>query len=226
MKIDIALVSSNLNPTYLDFFPIVHKAWKDIVNVRCILVLIADSIPSHLSSYKDDIILFNDKSVPDVFQSQCCRLLVPGTFKNKNVIISDIDMIPMQSTYFTLQTCEDDEFVIYRDEIKNEYPMCYCLANSTTWNKLFGRYTISDLYTECKKFIKENTGTISNNGWNYDQCKLYNIVSKYEKKVILDDSKFKRLDRMNLKTIDDVLKIKHLIKENKFTDFHMVRNDT
>ncbi len=157
-SIDTVLVSSTLDPKYLDFFPIVHKAWKDIVGINCILVLIANSIPEHLSKYKSNIILYNNKNVSPVFQSQCIRLLIPGIINEyfphvKGVIISDIDMIPTCKDYYNILLT--DKFVVYRNAVEEhkEYPMCYNAATPAIWNDVFGT---SDVFGTRKIIVSES----------------------------------------------------------------------
>jgi len=42
MKLGCCLVASDLNPDYLDFFPLVQRAWREVVGIEVRLVLIAN----------------------------------------------------------------------------------------------------------------------------------------------------------------------------------------
>ena len=46
MKLSCALVACNENPHYLAFWPVVKRAWWEIVGIPCIMVYIGDELPS------------------------------------------------------------------------------------------------------------------------------------------------------------------------------------
>lgn len=228
MKLDTVIVSSNLNPLYMDFFPIVYKAWTELIGLKCILVLIADKIPNHLLKYKDNIILYNDTSISDIFQAQCIRLLIPGTLKSEGVLISDIDMIPISKDYF-LKANNKEGFVIYRDVISehSEYPMCYNAADSKVWGDIFCCHNMNEMNKMLKHWY-----TMSLNGkeynkeihWNCDQRILYDILSNKSKTILYtkeqDEKIFYRIDRGNITDIKDIEKI----NIRQYIDFHMLRS--
>ena len=60
-------------------------------------------IPEKFLEYKDNIILFN--TIPNVstsFISQYIRILYPCILNYENgIMITDIDMLPMNRTYYT-----------------------------------------------------------------------------------------------------------------------------
>ena len=95
-------MSSDTQPLYLDFFPLVHRVWRELVGVRCVLALIAEEIPPKLEHLKDDIVLFPPiDGVHPGFHALCIRLLAPQLVEEKNaIIVSDIDMLPMDREYF------------------------------------------------------------------------------------------------------------------------------
>ncbi len=260
MKLDTVIVSSDLNPKYLDFFPIVHKAWKDIVGLNCILILISPdgSIPSHLHYLKDNIIVYQhpSTSISPIFQSQCIRLLIPGLIKeSKGILISDIDMIPMSRDYF--YGCEKtDRFSIYRNVLtagaaststdgcpmmlSKEFPMCYNAATPDLWRKIFKCEKLADVHNKMTEWYNEvidNKATDSkyigqpgSKEWNFDQRKLFTILNENPDlcHILYDsenDSKvFKRLDRLDLENgVSD--EIKENIKNKKYVDFHMLRDE-
>ena len=104
MRLEACIVSSDSNPAYLDFYPLVHRTWRDIVGVRAILLLIAGSIPPELRKFEKDIVLV--PAMPGLhpgLQAQCARLAfaprIPAT-PDGAVITSDIDMLPLRPGYF------------------------------------------------------------------------------------------------------------------------------
>ena len=102
MKLDCVLTAVNENKLYLDFIPIFIKTWNKLYpDVDVKIVLIAKDIPEDLILYKNNIILFNPiEDVLTSFTSQFIRLLYPCILDYKNgVLITDMDMLPMNSTY-------------------------------------------------------------------------------------------------------------------------------
>ena len=114
MKIDYALVGSNSNPLYLDFWPIISKVWKNVFNITPVLGLIGNE---ESEMYNDgNGLVIKLKSIDgfdDGLLSQLVRLYLPK-FLNGNCIVSDIDMIPLSKKYFIddLKLFSDDDFLI------------------------------------------------------------------------------------------------------------------
>ena len=249
MKIDLCLVASDLNTDYIDFFPLVLKAWKDIVGIDIKLILISDFLPENLIEYKNNIILFKPiENIPTAFQAQCIRILYPCIL-NKNIILSDMDLIPLNRTYYTdnIEKYKEDSFIVYRNVLEDikQYPICFCIANSKIWKEIFNINTEEDIRETLKLWyfqVPENDYTISSSnsfGWAFDQIQLFYSINIWNKNIIkLDDSltSFKRLDRI-LNDYDTEYKIryqkdanyiinnKEQIKQNinngVYSDFHL-----
>ena len=103
MKLDCVLTAVNDNNMYLDFVPIFIKTWNKLyplVDVK--IILISKEIPEHLKEYQDNIILFEPLSnISTAFISQYIRLLYPAILNYQNgILITDIDMLPMNKTYY------------------------------------------------------------------------------------------------------------------------------
>ena len=101
MKVSCVLVACNDNPKYLQFWPIVKKAWWDLVGLPCIMVYVGSTLPEEL---KNDPAVLHWKpspSWPTATQAQVIRLLYPALLKcDGAVLLSDMDMIPMQRDFF------------------------------------------------------------------------------------------------------------------------------
>lgn len=236
MKLDLCLLSCDLNPDYYQFFPLVRKLWKDVVGIDCILILIANEIPYSLLSEKDHIIMFPPLPViPTGFQAQCIRVLYPCLLDKQGIIISDMDIIPLESEYFhQVKRYPDDSFVIYRDVISeyNQYPICYCAASSQTWRDIFKVTVMNDLTTLLSSWYERDDYRISSPYslmWAQDQLKLFEFVNKYNGKrniihLFDEDTNFSRLDRINLEYISNHIDdVKKQIVNQKYTDFHLPR---
>lgn len=236
MKIDLCLTACDLNTDYLDFFPFVYKSWSNIVGLDIKLILISDYIPEKLLEYKDNIILFKPiKNIPSSFQAQCIRVLYPALFINKNIIISDMDLIPLNKHYYldNIKKLDNDTFIIYRNVLEDieQYPICFCLANSSIWKDIFNINTEDDIrgtLIEWYSQIPENDYKLSSPysiGWAFDQLQLFYKVNKWDKKIVKfqdEDTLFNRLDRSK---IDYIMENKEEIKKNinkgLYSDFHL-----
>lgn len=233
MHIDFCLISSDLNEKYVGLYPYVRKAWNKI-GIKTKLVLISENIPSFLNDYSDEIILFSPlENMHTAYQSQCIRLLYPCIFEDKNILISDMDIIPLSKKYFfdSIEHISNDKFVIYRDSyIKdNMYAMCYNIANSSVWKNIFSINTLDDIKKTLRLWYNEKYDGIKNcDGWFTDQQMLYKYINNYDKNniIILNDSKlqFNRLDkRKKTYIVTHVNDVYNDIKNKCYTDFHVIR---
>jgi len=239
MKITKCLVACDLNDVYLDFYPLVRKYWKNVVGIDTILILIADEIPYKMNEFRDEIILF--KPVDDIhtaFQAQCIRILYPCLFRsNENIIISDMDLIPLNKKYYTenVKDFDDDSFIIYRDVISEhkQYPICFCLANSKIWKDIFNIKNEIDICDKLKlwynMYDKYELSSAYSLSWACDQLQLFEYVNRWgngKNLIKLNDEQtnFKRLDRMYVNEIESNLeKYKLMIQNETFSDFHLPR---
>lgn len=237
MKLDCVLTAVNENKLYLDFIPIFIKTWNKLYpHIDVKIVLISKEIPEDLILYKNNIIIF--KPIEDVltsFTSQFIRLLYPCILDYKNaVLITDMDMLPMNSTYYTKNIVEFDnnKFIYYRDNVCFEFKeiaMCYNVATPIIWKDIFKVNSIDDIAnvikeTFIKNIIKEGHG---NTGWSTDQITLYNKIMEWNKKtnnfICLNEKQtlFNRLDR-NTFDISNV-NVRENITSGKYTDYHCYR---
>ena len=134
MKIKYAVVSSNSNPEYLDFWPYVAAMWQKL-GIEPVLIYI-DSVcpPQNVAECGRTIHL---ESIPEwgiVQQAQCIRFwgarLLDAPF-----IISDMDMLPISREYYEEGAAQigDSGIVSYSSDIiqyrwyrtNPQYPMCY-----------------------------------------------------------------------------------------------------
>jgi hypothetical protein len=233
MKLDCVITSVNNNPLYIDFIPLFITTWKKLYsNVDVIIVLIANKIPNKYLNYSKNIILFEPlNNISSVFISQYIRLLYPCILNYEHgILITDIDMIPMNKTYFTtnIKKYNNNCFITFRDiKLNNEIAMCYNIATNKIWRDVFKINSINDIierliykYNNIKSKDKDYI-------WSFDQIDLYNYIIKWKNitnnYIILKDSetKFFRLNRTEnfILTNDIILNITN----NKYTDYHCLR---
>jgi len=238
MKIDCVVVSSNLNETYLSYWPRVYESWLKLLGVGTYLVLVADSIPDELE-YPERVILFPPiENMSTAYQAQCVRLLVPALLNNLTVLVSDVDIVPANESYFVdnIKNIPDDHFVSYRDAyFKNSMcAICYNAAKSNTWGEIFGISRREDVSSKLKEWYNpQYDGKKNGPGWYTDQQTLFKILHEWEKTEngagrwnVLKDSEtgFKRLDkrqRQYISHFSDTLRDE--LRRCIYTDFHMIR---
>jgi hypothetical protein len=235
MKLDCVLTACNNNNLYSDFIPLFVKSWKKLYNnIDVKIIFISNTIPSNLIDYSNNIILFNEiPNVSSAFISQYIRLLYPCILNYENgVLITDIDMIPMNNIYYTenIKNFDNNKFIYMRNILLDlhEFCICYNIATPATWKEIFNIHNINDIIINLTcRFNQINYDINKLNGWNTDQKDLYNFVVNWNNKtnnlIILNDNdtKFNRLDRSKIKYLKN--SIKYNIKNNIYSDYHCLR---
>ncbi len=224
LKIDRVILATDNNPNYIQFWPIVSKAWKNIVGVKPTLALIADKSVK-VDETLGDVIRFEPiPGVSTALYAQCIRLLLPAYFEEDGCILSDIDMVPLNKNYFldSVKNVSDNCFITYRqwtietagnEEVK--FPMCYNAAKGKVFKEVF---KISDP-KEIPKIIK--SWSALNLGWNTDEiilCKsLFEWKDYTTRCVNLGHSVTDRIDRIGWGYNSD------LLKKGNYVDMHCPR---
>ncbi len=231
MKLDLALVACNNNPKYLDFWNLVHYAWTQI-GVKVKLVFVGEKIPDDLP-FPEDVILFpplTGAEGPEAtgWTAQVVRLFYPALlheFTQDAVIISDMDMVPMNANYFHASIAElpNDTFFCYRDVIRHEemLPICYNAALPHVWQKVFHAKTVDEVRSTMQA-LHAKWGS----NWNTDQFELLTRVLRAQTEGLSfvarqdgDYPQFSRLDRID----KEVINMQVLTSGGGFCDFHMLR---
>jgi hypothetical protein len=212
-SLETVLLACDLNPDYLDFWPSTRQAWKEIVGLDAVLVLVAsqDEIPADLRGDPAVIPFEPLEGVHSTFQAQCVRLLYPALLEADGaVIISDMDLYPLRASYFHAPVRRLDEqfFVVYRDDRlgRGEIAVAFNAALPSTWRDAFGVATIEDVRSELARWADglHYDGRRGWDGWYTDQHRLYERLlswrARNERLWVLDDQycRYRRLDRMDL----------------------------
>jgi hypothetical protein len=227
MILKYVLTATNDNPLYIDFIPIFIKTWNKLYpNVKVIIILIANEIPEKYLKYKDNIILFEPiNEIKTCFTSQIIRLFYPCILdSNDGILITDIDILPMNRTYFTqnIQNYDNDKFIYYRENVcfnEQQIAMCYNVATPKIWKDVFNINNKEDIINKIKNIYFEN------NTWFADQIMLFKYIKNWKLKqtnfVCLNEkeTKFKRLNRNTF----DINNIETIILNNTFSDYHCLR---
>jgi hypothetical protein len=236
MKLSCVLVACNENPHYVQFWPIVKKAWWELAQLPCIMVYVGSEIPEEL---KHDPAVIHWKPIPawpTATQAQCIRLLYPALLKcDGAVLLSDMDMIPLQKDFFLkdwFELFQESQFVSLRgiDEVEKQIYMCYVGATPTVWSELFKIQSMEDIYRTMNAWATQSPadGSHGGLGWCTDQIILYNTVKELQVKnpeklgLLPWTQSIPRLDRGNpyeWLQWNSLLEAK--LEGNAYVDFHM-----
>jgi hypothetical protein len=134
MELKYAVVSSNSNPEYLDFWPYVAKAWQRIGIEPVLLYIDSTDLPHNMAEYGR---YYNLRSISEwniIQQAQSIRFWA-AKLLDAPFIISDMDMLPISKEYYQngVRDASEDQIVSYSSDVikyrwykKNpQYPMCY-----------------------------------------------------------------------------------------------------
>jgi hypothetical protein len=190
-----------------------------------------------MADIRDDVILFPELSgVSNGLQTQCVRLLAPQLLPAaKSVVLSDIDMLPMQKRYFvdSVRDVAEDAFVIYRADAlpdRAEIAICYNAASPTTWGEMVEPVaSVEDAQRIIKEWAKAVAydGRPGRAGWSTDQELLFDFVGRFAPSRIVrfTDAQLghSRLDRSEMgRNGADPLQ-RYLASRGAYCDFHMQR---
>ena len=215
MKIDYVVIASDDNPLYKDFYPIVAQQWHDLgYKTYYANITNKDSIETN----KFGIIhkIKGIDYIPTSFQSQVVRLFC-SNFITGNLLMSDIDMLPINGDYFSSYDTDlnDNTVVLFSGQpygVNPYYPMCYALSHSNTFKKYLDIDGLT--FAQYCKMLSENYGI----KWNTDEHFMYEKLQKYVPFLRVKQRDFSR--RINRP--DWIYDIKKL-KQGHYIDSHMLR---
>jgi hypothetical protein len=191
MILDCIVTACNDNPLYINFIPYFIKSWKLLYpKIDIKIIMINDIIPENFLNYKEYIILFPPiENIPSSFISQNIRLYYPAILNyNNGIMITDIDMIPMNKVYYieNIKNYDNNKFITLRDVLIKDYKevaMCYNIGINKLWSEIFEINNIDDI----KKKIIDSYEIIKNHKkeriWITDQRQLYDNLVKWSKKT-------------------------------------------
>lgn len=235
MKLSAALVACNENMQYLQFWPLVKRAWYEVVGIPCILVYVAETLHPGLEG-DPAVVHFKPNATcawPTATQAQVIRLLWPALLAADGaILLSDMDMIPMSRSFFVdgFAGATAGQFTSLRgiDEGEKQIYMCYVGAEPTTYSQMFGIQSLNDIYERLAEWsiISPANGQKAGQGWCSDQIILYNTVKNMSPKnlniIELEEEVFPRLDRGDPEFwIQSNDQLDTFIKEGGFIDFHL-----
>lgn len=101
---DRVIVASD-DSHFLDFWPLVAKAWKKFFDVQVTLAFVSDEVPDHrifeLSKHGEVVRMQPNIHAPAANQAKLARFhLAAHKYSDEVVMIEDIDTLPLQRKYF------------------------------------------------------------------------------------------------------------------------------
>jgi hypothetical protein len=226
MKIDCVLSATNSKYSHCALHFV--KFWKKLfpeIDVK--IIFVGKAIPNKLNSIRDKCILLDTNNpiisnLRTAYLAQNVRLYYPALLPHSgSVLISDIDMFPMNRSYYTepIRDIPNDAFVTYR----NSYSMCYNTASPKTWSEVFGIKSINDTLNALKaNHPPAYSGTRGSHGWFQDQWILgekCGMIKKARGHYFNIEKNFKRLECGSVR--DDDLSLIKSIRELNFSDLHL-----
>lgn len=225
MKLKYAIVSSDSNPEYIDFWPYVSKAWNRI-GIEPILLYIDKNPPSD-NILKYGKVIYHE-SIPDwsiAQQAQCIRFwaarIVDGPF-----IISDMDMLPISKDYYNNGAAQigDVGIISYSSDIiqyswyrsNPQYPMCYLAGDPQSFIDLL------DLHDNDHKSFLRRLKSL-NIRFGTDQKFFYNQTLKNRKYYIRHLSRGWIEEKYASQRLDKVIWPKSDYNIGEYIDCHLPR---
>ena len=158
MRISKVILVCNDNSNYYQFANDVYDIWQKYIKIEPHLFIITDDKSKLDIHFGDRTIQYIKpvKDIPTAFQSQVIRLLLPSLFEDDIVLITDIDMIPLNRKFFKsyLKYLDDDFFVRYFQN----YQMCYNCAKGSIWKEMFNINSISEIKSKITQWYQEYNG--------------------------------------------------------------------
>ena len=239
-KFDCVLTAVNNNPLYISYIPNFIKTWKHLFpEVQIKIIFINDVLTKDVEPYSEFITLFKPlERLNTAYIAQNIRLFYPALLSKEGVLITDIDIYPMNRDYFespTLNDCLKNTFISYRPKGcvgKDQIAICYNMASSSMWSKVTGVKTLEQLKQKLITNYPINYGELypypmdwCRKGWFKDQEVLYELLVESAIKIkYVGDKKFCRIDKLN-QSISKITKVIPSIKSGSISDFIPLRKD-
>lgn len=210
-NIDFVIISSNDDPMYKDFYPIVAKRWYEM-GFKTYYINITDCDEIITNEYG---IIHKMKAIEGIntgFQSQVVRVFASNFFEG-NMLTSDIDMFPINREYYTQYNHElTYDNVIAFTGLHPYYPMCYVLSHTRNFRKYLDIENLN-FNDYCQMLLKEY-----GEKWNTDEHFMFDKLQQNLDKIILKERDLSRRIDRSMWTFD-----LRLLQKGYYIDSHMLR---
>lgn len=175
------ILSTDDNPTYIQFWPLVAKAWQHWVGIKPTLALIANDDVVVDESLGDVIRFKPIPGIPTSFYAQVVRLLLPAAlYPHEVCILSDIDMLPLSKIFFmhSADKARDEDFVVYTDKAYDgsnmQYPICYNAARGSVFREIVGINSLEGIPAKVREWFGFKIG------WTTDELILFGLLLSWK----------------------------------------------
>lgn len=233
MKISHVLTSVNENSKYIKFIPLFIKTWTYLFpEIEPIILYTGQNIDEIIVKYNISpkylkyIHHFYIESVDTCFTAQIIRIFYPALVESDNfVIISDIDMIPLNRKYYENVDATTDQFICYRSDCLGNvmYPICYNAATPKKWGEVFQIFSQQDLRNQINHIYNRiDYKGRENQYWYTDQFHLYYILSQRKDVIFLKDNQtgYYRLPFQDY----NLPNFSERVKNGIYNDYHMSKD--
>lgn len=138
MKIDLVIHSSDSNPFYLDFWPLVSRVWKEGFGLTPVLLYIDENHDIPIDETYGKVVKIKPvPGVPVYLQCLWVRYWYPSQLPETVCMISDIDMFPISKTYFIDQIANvPDTKYVHLNPNHQFLPSCYHVAKGRLFKEV------------------------------------------------------------------------------------------
>lgn len=224
MKIDYAIMSSDDNPMYLDFWPVVSKLWHRL-GITPILLYFGDT---DLDSDEYGIVIKMPQREDLPLATCWARYWLPSQRLADTFIITDIDMLPFSKWYFVdqLEQYDDNDYIHLNPCIStySRLPSCYHVAKGSRFKQMLGLHdSFEESFNHLRKQYFENESDYKATGhrqWCYDEFYSSQLILEDGSAILLNrdgGQSGHRIDRTNW-----VYKEK-LMRQEYYYDSHSLR---
>jgi len=239
-KFDCVLTAVNNNSLYLQYIPNFIKSWSILFpEIEIKIIMIEKEIPKEYEIYSKYITLFEPiQGLDTAYIAQNIRLYYPSIINKTGVLITDIDIYPLNRKYFENHINHkllESTFISYRPKGcvgADQIAMCYNIASSRIWTKINECTNIDDVKKKLIVNYPNNYGVYRPSpldwlkwGWFEDQEILYKMVIKSNVNIkFIGDKDFNRIDKLN-QSIEKIAVLQPKIKRGDYSDFIPLRPD-
>tara|TARA_Y100000996_G_scaffold107107_1_gene78758 strand:+ start:7758 stop:8624 length:867 start_codon:yes stop_codon:yes gene_type:complete len=180
-RADAVVLTCNNNENYYKWIPVAIKSWK-MMNIKPYVFFILSSsneaLPESIKDIPEIIKVVNPaKNRTTGGFAQVSRLLLPAIIDAQNVLISDIDYIPLPSWYYELSKGHPQKcFVAMRKKDGKDFFMGFNCTHPDTWSRVF-ELTDRTIDGVCNKMLEWSTNGIWTHKWGSDQTILKNVLN-------------------------------------------------
>ena len=149
------VLSSNEDPKYLEFWPIVSRAWKQLFDVKASLAFLTnrdydDPFISELEKHGEVVIFEPVADIPQPNLAKVLRHILASYYTEEICLINDMDLLPLQRGYIDFffkfvseETLVTMGFDLYHGLEKGKFPIGNMMAYGKTFHKIVNPHGLS-----------------------------------------------------------------------------------